>query len=174
MITYVWAEDQKHQIGVDGHLPWHLPADMKHYKEETMGHPMIMGRRTFASFPKVLPGRKHIVLSRNEDLAKKYADNKQVLVLPSLDKLNDWLDQHKDEKVCAVGGASIFKALLNRVDCLEKTQIDATFKADTVMPAIDYSQFTLIKNEHHDPDSKNKYPYSFLTYMRKGEPIQNG
>ena len=166
MIEYVWAEDQKHQIGLNGHLPWHLPADMHHFKEETMGHPIIMGRKTFMSFPKLLPGRKHIVLTHDQTLKEKYQDNDQVVIVSSVAELNKYLDKHQDEKLCAIGGVSIFKILLDQVDVLEKTEIEATFKADTVMPEIEYDQFKLVKKEHHDADEKNKYPYTYLTYQR--------
>ena len=148
VIEYVWAEDEKRQIGVDGHLPWHLPADLKHFKEKTMDHPILMGRKTFASLPKLLPGRKHIVLTHNEEMKSKWKDNNQVEILTSIDEMNEYLSNHQSEKICAIGGVSVFKA-------------------DTVMPEIDYSQFDLVHQEHHDADSKNKYPYTFLTYLRK-------
>ena len=109
MIEYVWAEDQKHQIGLDGHLPWHLPADLHHFKEKTIGHPIIMGRKTFMSLPRLLPQRKHIVLTHDQDLKKKYQDNDQVLIVNSVAELNDYIQNHQGEKLCAIGGVSIFK-----------------------------------------------------------------
>lgn len=166
MITYVWAEDQKHQIGYQGHLPWHLPADLKHFKEETMGHPILMGRKTFASLPRILPGRLHVVLTHNKKLKEKYADNQQVIILNNEKELNNFLEKYVDEEICAIGGVSIFKLLLDKVDCLKRTVIDASFKADTVMPDIDYSLFKLVKEEKYHADKINKYPYSFLTYVR--------
>lgn len=167
MIEYVWAEDEKHQIGLKGHLPWHLPADLRHFKEKTVGHPIIMGRKTFMSLPKLLPQRKHIVLTSSQELKQKYRHNKQVVILSSLAELNDYIQKHKQEKMCVIGGASIFKALIDQVDILEKTAIEAVFEADIRMPAINYDQFVLLNKEHHVADSKNKYPYTFLTYQRK-------
>lgn len=167
MIEYVWAEDQKHQIGLDGHLPWHLPADLKHFKEKTIGHPIIMGKKTFMSLPSLLPERLHIVLTHDQSLKNKYQNNQQVIIVNSIVELNDYINKHADEKLCAIGGVSIFKALMDQVEILEKTEIEATFKADTVMPIIDYDKFDLIIRTHHDPDSKNKYAYNFLTYQRK-------
>lgn len=167
MIEYVWAEDKKRQIGVDGHLPWHLPADLKHFKEKTIDHPILMGRKTFTSLPKLLPRRKHIVLTHSEELKAKWQDNDQVEILTSIEEMNKYLADHQDETICAIGGVSIFKALLDQVDVLEKTEIDGIFRADTVMPEIDYSRFKLVHKEPHDADSKNKYPYTFLTYVRK-------
>lgn len=167
MIEYVWAEDKKRQIGVDGHLPWRLPADLKHFKEKTIDHPILMGRKTFTSLPKLLPRRKHIVLTHSEELKAKWQDNDQVEILTSIEEMNKYLADHQAETICAIGGVSIFKALLDQVDVLEKTEIDGIFRADTVMPEIDYSRFKLVHKEPHDVDSKNKYPYTFLTYVRK-------
>lgn len=167
MLSFVWAEDEHHGIGLDGHLPWHLPADLKHFKEKTTGHPIIMGRKTFASLPHLLPGREHIVLTHNQELKQKYADSDQVKVMSTLAELNDYLTQHQDEELCAIGGVSIFKALLDQADVLEKTEIQAVFQTDTVMPIINYDDFDLVKREVHHHDDKNKYDYTFLTYRRK-------
>lgn len=167
MITYVWAEDKKHQIGYQGHLPWHLPADLKYFKSQTMGHPILMGRKTFDSLPHILPGRHHLVLTHSQEFKNKYKDNQQVTVFLNKKELYTYLEKNNDEDICAIGGVSIFKILLDKVDCLKKTAIDASFKADTVMPQIDYSKFVLIKEEKHEADNKNEYAYSFLTYVRK-------
>lgn len=163
MITFVWAEDKKHQIGLDEHLPWHLPADLKHFHDLTINHPIVMGRKTFDSLPKILPKRQHIVLTRNSSTITQ----EQVITVSSFAELDNWLDEHRQQDISVIGGTSVFAALLNRVDCLEKTAIKATFAGDTIMPAIDYSQFDLVKGVSHYPDEQNKYSYDFLTYNRK-------
>lgn len=167
MLCYVWAEDRERNIGYEGHLPWHLPADLAHFKKLTINHPIIMGRTTFDSLPGLLPKRQHIVLTHDKELKEKYCTSEQVMILSSIDNLNDFINQHKDEDLCAIGGVSIFEALMDQVDVLDKTEIDATFKADTKMPKIDYSKFELIAKKHFEPDEKNKYPYTYLTYKRK-------
>jgi len=167
MIIFVWAEDQKHQIGIDGHLPWKLPADLHHFKEITYGHPIIMGRKTFMSLPHLLSGRKHIVLTTSLTLKNKYRDNKQVLIINSVRDLRDWIKKHKKQNLCVIGGNSVFSALKNQVDRLEKTEIKATFNANVVMTKINYDDFILVKKESHQPDNLNQYPYDFLTYLRK-------
>ncbi|WP_294830057.1 dihydrofolate reductase [Lactobacillus rizhaonensis] len=167
MITFVWAEDQKHQIGIDGHLPWKLPADLHHFKKITYGHPIIMGRKTFVSLPHLLPGRKHIVLTTSLTLKNKYRDNKQVSIINSVKELQDWINKNRQQNLCVIGGNSVFNALKNQVDCLEKTEIMASFKADVAMTKINYDDFTLVKKESHQPDSFNHYYYDFLTYLRK-------
>ncbi len=167
MIIFVWAEDEEHGIGIDGHLPWHLPADLHHFKEKTMGQPILMGRRTFASLPHLLPGREHLVLSHDLELKKKYRNNSKVKIFSSLSELQKFLQAHKDKEICAIGGVSVFRALADQVDLLEKTAIHHCFKVDTYMPNLDYGKFNLVKKEEHEADKKNPYPYTFLTYKRK-------
>ena len=167
MITFVWAEDEKHQIGIDGHLPWKLPADLHHFKKITYGHPIIMGRRTFMSLPHILPGRKHIVLTTSQKLKNKFLADQRVLIISTLTELQRWIDQHKNLEICVIGGNSVFDALKNQVDCLEKTEIKATFTADVTMTKLNYGDFKIVKREFHQPDNLNSYPYEFLTYMRK-------
>ena len=87
MLSFVWAEDNKHQIGYKGHLPWHLPADLAHFKEKTMGKTMVMGKKTFLSLPFVLPKRKHLVLTHDEALIQKYKTNNQVNFVTSMEQL---------------------------------------------------------------------------------------
>lgn len=167
MISFVWAEDQKHQIGCKGHLPWRLPADLAHFKEVTMGHPMVMGKKTFDSFPGLLPGRQHIVLTHDTNLKEKYKDNSQVEIMNSIDELTSWLDKNQLQEVSVIGGAMLFNLLLNKVDKLYKTEILSEFNGDTVMPNINYDEFKLISKKIGKVDEKNKYPYVFLEYERK-------
>ena len=167
MITFVWAEDEKHQIGLDGHLPWKLPADLHHFKKITYGHPIVMGRRTFMSLPHILPGRKHIVLTTSQKLKNKFLADQRVLIISTLTELQRWIDQHKNLEICVIGGNSVFDSLKNQVDCLEKTEIKATFTADVTMTKLNYGDFKIVKREFHQPDDSNSYPYEFLTYMRK-------
>ena len=167
MISFVWAEDQKHQIGYKGHLPWRLPADLAHFKEVTIGHPMVMGKKTFDSFPGLLPGRQHIVLTHDTNLKEKYKDNSQVEIMNSIDELTSWLDENQFQEVSVIGGAMLFNLLLNKVDKLYKTEILSEFNGDTVMPTINYDEFKLVSKKIGKVDEKNKYPYVFLEYERK-------
>ncbi|KRL63700.1 dihydrofolate reductase [Lactobacillus psittaci] len=167
MISFVWSEDNEHQIGYQGHLPWHLPADLAHFKKKTMGKTMIMGKNTFLSLPFVLPKRKHLVLTHDQELIAKYAANKEVDFVTSMKELKIYIEKHQADQLVVIGGVSVFDGLKDWVDCLEKTEIDGTFKADTKMPTIDYSAFTLVKKENFVADEKNPYNYSFLTYLRK-------
>lgn len=168
MISFVWVEDSVGNIGYQGKLPWHLPADLHHFKEKTIGHPMVMGRKTFESFPGILPGRKHIVLTHNQSFKDKYQNSDQVEVFTELADLKKWLNKQTEE-VAIIGGASLFKEMLDQVDVLEKTKIHHQFKGDVQMVVIDYDKFELIKQEDHQADTKNQYDYTFLTYKRKAE-----
>lgn len=161
MLIYVWAQDEAGAIGKDGILPWHLPADLKHFKEVTMGHAMLMGKKTFDSFPGLLPGRKHVVLTHHE------IANPKVEVLHGEADLKKWLKDHEAEEVCVIGGASLFELLKDRVDCLEVTKIKGTFPADTYMPNLNWDAFSLDKEEKHQADAKNKYDYVFQRWLRK-------
>lgn len=167
MIEFVWAEDNKHAIGYKNHLPWHLPADLKHFKDLTMGHPMIMGRKTFTSLPKVLPGRQHLVLTHDQQLIEQYRNDERVTFFTSIDDLKSFVNQNPEACFCAIGGVSIFELLADKVDILEKTLIYEQFEADTFMPEIDYSKFELINKEDHQIDDQNHYPYTYFTYKRK-------
>lgn len=166
MISFIWAEDETGNIGYQGHLPWHLPADLHHFKEKTIGHPMVMGRKTFESFPGILPDRKHIVLTHNQIFKQKYRTNEQVEVFTNLVDLKNWLGK-QTENISIIGGASLFKEMLDEVDILEQTKIHHQFKGDVQMVPIDYEQFEIVNKEEHHADNKNKYNYAFLTYQRK-------
>lgn len=166
MLTFIWAEDEAHHIGYQGKLPWHMPADLKHFKQLTIGRPIIMGKNTFDSFPNLLPQRLHVVLTHHLAAFDKY-DDKQVMAFSNLKDLKKWLADHRGLNLCVIGGKSLFSNLIDQADILEQTIIHHRFLGDVKMPAIDYSQFRLIKKEDHLADDKNKYAYSFLTYQRK-------
>ena len=167
MLTYIWAEDENHGIGLNNSLPWRLPGDLAHFKNKTMGHPILMGRKTFDSLPKVLPGRHHLVLTHDHDFKKRYAGNDQVTVFLSLDKLNQYIADHQNEDIKVIGGRAIFDLFSDRVDILEVTKIHHVFKANIFMPQLDYEKFMLVKQVANYADSSNQWNYDFLTYQRK-------
>lgn len=159
MIAFIWAEDLNGGIGIDGHLPWHIAADLRKFKEETMGHPMIMGRKTFESLPGVLPHRKHIVLTHS-DLK---VDSEAVSVIHSKESLDEWLVKHDNDLNFIIGGATLFEMYKDNVDYLYQTIIKKEYKTDTIMPKIDFSKFKLIEQksfENIDPE------FEFLTYEK--------
>lgn len=166
MIRFIWAEDEVGKIGYQGRLPWHLPADLKHFKELTSNHIIVMGRKTFDSFPGLLPKRKHIILSTNPILQRKYQDNSRVKVFSQIEQLKNWLKDRTGETIDIIGGAEVFKEFKDEVDVLEKTKIHHIFKCDTKMPELKYEDFELVSSESHQADSENKFAYDFLKYKR--------
>ncbi|GAX00125.1 dihydrofolate reductase [Secundilactobacillus mixtipabuli] len=162
-MIFIWAEDQQHAIGHKGQLPWHLPADMAFFKQNTIGKMLISGSRTFASYKKPLPHRKNIVLTSRT--ATDYPSG--VEVLHSASEVVTYEQAHPDETVIISGGARVFKSLLPYVDTLLRTRVLHKFKADTYMPEIDYSRFKLVESTAHEPDEKNPYGLVFERWERR-------
>lgn len=125
MITLVLARAENGVIGRDGGLPWHIPADLKRFKALTLGKPMIMGRRTFESFPKPLPGRRHIVLTRSPDWQAQEAE---------VARTADEALALAGDDVSVIGGAAVFAVFLDRADRVELTEVHAGVQGDTVVP----------------------------------------
>lgn len=166
MIRFIWAEDEAGHIGYQGGLPWNLPADLKHFKDLTLNHAIIMGRKTFESFPGLLPKRQHIILSTNPSLQRKYQDNTRVKIFSQFEQLKYWIKEHSEESIDIIGGAKVFEEFKDDVEILEKTKIHHIFKGDTIMQNINYDNFMQISSEFHKADEKNKYAYEFLEYKR--------
>jgi dihydrofolate reductase len=160
MIHLIAAVDENGGIGKDNHLLCHLPADLAHFKELTMGHAMIMGRKTFDSLPGILPGRQHIVVTHQRDFS--VADDR-VVVYHSVEDVCRDLDDSQSYFV--IGGGSLYREFIDRAESLFITAIEAVFPADTFFPAIDTS-WQLIADELHESDAKNKYTYRFRHYMK--------
>ncbi|MGM9906929.1 dihydrofolate reductase [Limosilactobacillus sp.] len=137
-ISFVWAEDLDGWIGKDNALPWHVPADLRHFKQVTLGHPIIMGRRTYESIGRPLPHRENIVLTHHD------LDASGITVVHDLASLKDYLGQLAENKVCVIGGAGVFAALLPLATVLERTVINGHYHGDTKMPPVDYSQWQLV------------------------------
>ena len=148
-------------IGRQGDLLCHLPADMKHFKEVTMGHSIIMGRKTFGSFPRrPLPGRQNIVITRNADW--QYPG---VTVVHSLDEA---IASAETDIVFIIGGAQVYEQALPRVDVLHLTQIHARWaSADAFFPALNMDQWQEVSREHHESDHRNAYEFDFITLKRR-------
>ena len=139
-INFVWAEDLDGWIGKDNGVPWHVSADLHHFKEETMGHPVVMGRSTYDSIGRPLPKRLNIVLTHRD-----IADDR-IQTFSSLLALQEWLDS-SDEEVMVIGGARLFEQLLPLANVLTRTVINGRFNGDTKMPPIDYDQWQLVDRQ---------------------------
>ena len=161
-LTIIVAAGENDAIGKDNQLIWHLSDDLKRFKSLTNGHHIIMGRKTFESFPKPLPNRTHIVITRQSN----YKAPNGVIVVNSLD---DAIDAVRfDKQPFVIGGGEIYKQAMTLVDKLEITRVHSNFEnADTYFPEIDKSKWQEVSRTTHDADEKHAYAFSFITYLRK-------
>ncbi|MFE8585257.1 dihydrofolate reductase [Sphingomonas sp. NCPPB 2930] len=155
MIVFVLARARNGVIGRDGQLPWHLPADLKHFKAQTIGKPMIMGRKTFESFPAPLPGRRHIVLTRDPHWSAEGAEVAH--------DVESALAVAGSGDVAVIGGAEIFALFLPRADRIELTEIDAEPEGDAVVPA--FTGWYETRRETH-PAEEGRPAYAFVSLVR--------
>ena len=160
MITLIAAAGENNELGKDNDLVWHLPDDFKRFKKLTTGHHIIMGRKTFESFPKPLPNRTHLVITRNKNYQKEGA-----VVVHSLDEA--LLKAQNDPQPFIIGGGEIYKIALETADKIELTRVHGSFDADTYFPKIDTEEWQLISEVKHEKDEKHNYAFSYLTYERK-------
>jgi len=163
-ISIIAAVASNNIIGRDNKLPWHMPADLKWFKRLTMGHHVLMGRKTFEEFRKPLPGRVNVVATRNPNWS---ADG--VAIARSVDEAISKAEAAGDAEIFIIGGAEIFAQVLHRADRMYITRIHAEPEGDTFFPEFDdVNEWKLVDAEHCEADEKNAYPYSFLTYERAG------
>ncbi len=158
-LSIIVAMDQQRLIGSDNRLPWHLPADLGFFKRTTMGKPIIMGRKTFESIGRPLPGRRNIVVTRDPDFSAAGCD-----VVNSIDDALALCGD--DEEAMLIGGASLYAQTIERADCLYITQIRHSFDGDAWFPEYDQAAWELQKKEDFAADRSNPYPYSFLKFIR--------
>ena len=159
-ITMIAAVAEDNGLGLDNKLVWHIPRDLKHFKDLTHGHCIIMGRKTFESLPKALPYRKNIVLSRRNNISCKDA-----VVVNNVEKAID--EAKHDPKPFIVGGGEIYKLFMNYSSYIELTRIHHKFKSDTFFPKINLDKWEVIKRHDVKKSEEENYNYSFLTYKRK-------
>jgi dihydrofolate reductase len=160
MLTIIAAAAENNALGKDNELVWHLPDDFKRFKKMTSGHHIIMGRKTFDSFPKLLHNRTHVVITRRENFRKK-----GVVVVNSLEQAIE--QSAGDSQPYVIGGGEIYKMAMKLADKIELTRVHGTFEADTLFPEIDENQWKLISEEFHEKDEKHDYAFTYLTYVRK-------
>ena len=160
MITMIAAVGKNNELGKNNTLVWHLPDDFKRFKQLTTGHHIIMGRKTFESFPKPLPNRIHLVITRNTNYKKEGA----VVVHTMEDALNL---AKEDKQPFIIGGGEIYTIGLDYADKIELTKVNGTFDADTFFPEISEDKWNLINEVHHDKDERHEYAFSYQTFVRK-------
>ncbi|MGE5525245.1 MAG: dihydrofolate reductase [Rhodospirillaceae bacterium] len=158
-LSLIVAMAKNRVIGLDNKIPWHLPAELKLFKDVTMGHHIVMGRRTWESINRLLPGRTSVIVTRQADYRVPGA-----LVVHSLEEA--LAVSGADEEVFVIGGAQLFRESLARADRLHLTVVDAEPEGDTYMPPIDFSTWRAVKSEHHAADERNPLAYDYTMYER--------
>ena len=162
-ISLIVATAKNGIIGSNNQMPWHLPADFAYFKRITLGHPVIMGRKTFEAIGRALPGRRNIVVSRNP-----YFRADGVEVATSLEAaISACQHPHASEEVFVIGGATLYAQALSRADRLYITEVDATPEGDTLFPTRDPNLWREIAREHREADARNVYAMQFVVFERK-------
>lgn len=162
MISLLVAMDRNNVIGFENDMPWHLPNDLKYFKEKTTGHTIIMGRKTYDSIGRPLPNRKNVILTRQ---TTEFPND--VEVIHSIEEIYEWQKSHPNEELFVIGGGDIFKQVLPFADRLYITKIDEAFEGDTFFPKFSLSDWKLTTSIKGEKDSKNNYDYYFQQYDRK-------
>ena len=162
MLSTIVAIANNNVIGKDNKLIWHLPEDLKRFKQITTGKNIIMGRKTFESLGRVLPNRKHIILCNDMEMD---IDNENVEILDDISKLDKYINSNEENFV--IGGATIYKLLMPYVNKLYITKINQDFEGDVYFPEIKEAEWKEISKEKGLKNDENPYEYEYITYVRK-------
>lgn len=162
MLSTIVAIANNNVIGKDNKLIWHLPEDLKRFKQITTGKNIIMGRKTFESLGRVLPNRKHIILCNDMEMD---IDNENVEILDDISKLDKYINSGEENFV--IGGATIYKLLMPYVNKLYITKINHDFEGDVYFPEIKEAEWKEISKEKGLKNDENPYDYEYITYVRK-------
>ena len=159
IISLIWAMSLNRVIGQENSLPWHLPADLQHFKALTLGKPILMGRKTWESLPGLLPQRKHIVVTRSQAYHAEGG-----IVAHSIDEA---LAAAGDvPEIMVVGGAALYQAMLPRAGRLYLTLVQTLAVGDVFFPEYDQQEWREVRREVHAADARNAFPYTFIEYHR--------
>lgn len=162
MLSIIVAIANENVIGKDNKLIWHLPEDLKRFKEITLGHTIIMGRKTFESLGRVLPNRKHIVLCNDTQMN---VENENVEIVNDISKLDKYI--RADEECFVIGGATIYKLLMPYANKMYITKINEDFDGDVWFPEIKNTEWEEISREKGLTNEQNPYDYEYITYLKK-------
>ena len=160
MLTLIAATSTNNALGKDNQLVWHLPLDFKRFKTLTSEHYIIMGRKTFESFPKPLPNRTHVIITRQKD----YEAPEGCVIVSSLEKAIEICP--KNEEVFIIGGGEIYKQSIDMADKVELTRVHTEVEADTFFPEINPEKWKVVFEEQHSKDEKHAFDFTFLTYQK--------
>ena len=161
-LSLLLAADENDVIGKDNALPWHLPNDLKYFKNLTWGMPILMGRKTYESIGKPLPGRRNIVITRNKDWKAENID-----VVDSIEGALEVAKQSDVKEIFIIGGAEIFNTVLPKANRVYLTRIHHQFDGDVFFPSLEEKQWKLVTEKFCPADEKNKYLHTFQVWERK-------
>jgi dihydrofolate reductase len=161
-LSLVVAASINNVIGSDGGLPWHLPDDLRHFKQLTTGKPVVMGRRTFESIGRPLPDRRNIVMTRDPAYAATGCD-----VVSSVSEVLDLAGDA--EELMIIGGGQVYRDFLEYADRIYLTRVRANIEGDTHFPGIDEAAWQLVSSEHHAADEKHRYAFDLMVFERLRE-----
>ncbi len=161
VLSAIAAMAENRVIGLNNRMPWHMPADLKHFKTVTSGHPVLMGRKTFHSIGRPLPNRANIILTRDKQFTAQ-----DCLVVPHPDAALSMALELDQDEVFIIGGAEIYRELLPRVQRLYLTIIHHQFEGDAFFPELNAAEWREVSREKHLADDKNAYDYSFVILER--------
>lgn len=165
-LSIVAGLSQNHMIGCDNKLPWHLPADLKHFRALTLGKPVLMGRKTHESIGRPLPKRQNIILTRNPDFKAEGCD-----VIHALDELPNLLPDPTE--IMLIGGEQLYRLLLPQADTLHLTLVNTTVEGDAFFPEWNADEWQETAREHHTADEENEFDYDFVSLVRSPQSMQN-
>ncbi|MBC9930241.1 dihydrofolate reductase [Chitinophaga qingshengii] len=160
-VSIIVAASENNVIGINNQLPWRLSTDLKYFKSTTLGKPIVMGRKTFESLGKPLPGRPNIVITRQTDFRPE-----GVYVVASVDAAIEKAKTFEGEELFITGGSQIFEQAWHLVNRIYLTRVYAVVPGDAFFPAIHGNEWTLVSDERHEADEKNQYPFSFQVWER--------
>ncbi|HLQ25435.1 MAG TPA: dihydrofolate reductase [Acidiferrobacterales bacterium] len=166
-VSLIWAMGENRVIGMNNKLPWHLPADLRHFRLLTSGHPILMGRKTYESFGKPLPDRTHIIITSD----RNYKAAPGCLVVHSVEAAlqaaySPNTSKKLKKEIFVIGGASLYAQTFPLARRLYITLIHADFNGDTRFPDFNWKEWREIERKTHQPDNSNPYPYSFITLQK--------
>lgn len=161
-LSAIVAMAENRVIGNGNKMPWHLPADLKHFKTVTNGHPVLMGRKTFESIGKPLPNRTNMIITRDRQYSAQ-----DCLIVNDLNTALSMAQEIDQNEIFVIGGAEIYRQLLPKVQRLYVTEIHHPFQGDAHFPELDVSEWQEVAREDHQADDKNAYAYTFVTLERK-------
>jgi dihydrofolate reductase len=162
IVSQIVAASENNVIGIDNGLPWHMPTDSAYFREKTLGHHIVTGRRNYEAEGKALPGRTNLVLTRNRSLSLPDA-----IVLSTLEEAVEYARAGGEKELFIVGGEEIYRLAMPITQRIYLTRIHAEIEGDTYYPEPDWSEWVEVSRTEHDKDEKNPYDYDFLVFERK-------